>query len=104
MNKIDFKILKYILERSHRRNLKQNATNGNRMFKNFLIFFVSFNNSHALRNVEKPKHLKLVNISTNKIIPPNTLCFLISINYLFHQRSDFHIIENLSKAAHVFPI
>ena len=30
------------------KNLKVNATNGNRIFGNFLDFFVSFNNTDAL--------------------------------------------------------
>ena len=36
-------------------NLERNATNGNRMFYNILIFFVSFNNLFALMRVQKVK-------------------------------------------------
>ena len=38
-----------------------NSTKGYRMFRNFFIFFVSFDNLYARMKIEKPKHLKLIN-------------------------------------------
>ena len=59
--------------------MKQNATNENWMFSNFLILFLPFNNLHNLMKVKKSKHLTLANISTNDIILSRPCVFLISV-------------------------